>query len=38
MREPKREAQSASAPKAKFTDLLKNRNLLLTYLLVFCSL
>lgn len=38
MREPKREAQSATAPKAKFTDLLKNRNLLLTYLLVFCSL
>lgn len=38
VKEPKREAQSASAPKAKFTDLLKNRNLLLTYLLVFCSL
>lgn len=38
MREPKREALSATAPKAKFTDLLKNRNLLLTYLLVFCSL
>lgn len=32
------EAGGVAKPKSKFTDLLKNRNLLLVYLMVFCSL
>lgn len=32
------EASGVAKPKSKFTDLFKNRNLLLVYLMVFCSL
>ena len=32
------EADGVAKPKSKFTDLFKNRNLLLVYLMVFCSL
>ena len=37
MRQPV-EAGGVAKPKSKFTDLFKNRNLLLVYLMVFCSL
>ncbi len=38
VKEPKDTAVTSNQPKARIGDLLKNRNLVLTYVLVFCSL